>query len=274
MFQDRTFRSELGSYEILVLNDFTNRQPLTELVSGVSESQVRDALAEYELPTEAALLDTNIMLINTGEIMVLIDTGWGSQGSLLRILEEEGVARSEINLIIITHTDSDHTGGLLDEHGAISFPNAEYVVTRPAWNRWISDDYLRQLPTHQAEFVKQVTEIVQDDMRLQEVDDIVVPGVKLTDAAGHRQGHVAVEISSDGEKMLHAADAILSPIFVTHPTWHSPIDSRPAEAAQTRQSLLTQVAKDNLLLASAHLPFPGLCHVKAGRNGWLWQPIT
>lgn len=268
------FRFSLGSCELIVFNDFTNSQPLNQLVTGIPEEQVMAALRKLGFPPAPALLDTNILLISMGQTRALIDTGWGAQGNLHRLLHAAGVQRTAINLVILTHTDGDHTGGLLDVEGSLAFPNAHYVMTRPAWNRWTSDKYLRQLPDERVKFVEKVTALINEKKRLPDVGAEIVPGVRFVNAPGHRQGHVAVEISSDGGNLLHVADAILHPLFIMDPSWQSPIDSDPAEAAQTRQSLLSRAANSHMLVASAHLPFPGLGHVKAQGQRWLWQPIA
>lgn len=274
MFEGNSFRFSLGSFELIVFNDFTNSQPLNQLVAGVLEEQVAVALRKLRFPPAAALLDTNILLISMGDTVAMIDTGWGAQGNLHRLLHAAGIPGTYIDLVILTHADGDHTGGLLDAEGTLAFPNAQYAMTRPAWDLWTSANYLRRLPDERAAFVAKLTALINERMRLLDVDAEIVPGVRFVNAPGHRQGHVAVEISSDRKNLLHVADAILHPLFIMHPSWQSPIDSEPAEAAETRQMLLSRIADNNMLVASAHLPFPGLGHVEAQGERWLWRPIA
>lgn len=268
------YRFGLGSIGCVVFNDFTNTQPFAQLIAGVSEDQLTEAMRKEGLPTNGALLDTNVWLFGTGGRTVLIDSGWGAEGSLLRNMQVEGISPTDIDMVIITHTDGDHTGGLLDEQGALSFPNAQYAISRPAWTLWTSDAYLGELPDHRADSVRQASALMQDHTRMLDVDSEILPGVRVVDAPGHREGHIALVLSSEGEEMLHVADGILHPIFIMHPSWHSPIDSNPAGAAETRRELLSRAAENNMLVASAHLPFPGLGRVIQKGKGWQWQPIT
>ncbi|MFQ5932525.1 MAG: MBL fold metallo-hydrolase [Nitrospiraceae bacterium] len=267
------YRFRLGSFACTVLNDFTNPQPFGQLVAGVSENQLSEALRKQGLPTDRALLDTNILLIRMGDRLLLVDSGRGAEGDLFRRLRSRGIAPTDIDLVIITHTDSDHTGGLLDEEGFPSFPNAQYAMTGSAWNRWTSDSYQSQLPDDWVKFVQSATALLEEKTILLDVDSEIAPGLRVVDAPGHREGHMALALSSDGAEMLHVADGILHPIFIMNPQWHSPIDSYPAEAAETRWQLLSLAAESNMLIASAHLPFPGLGRVKQGGQGWDWQPI-
>lgn len=257
----------------MVFNDFTNPQSISQIIAGAPEAQIGDALRKNNLPIDGALLDTNILLISMGERTMLIDTGWGARGTLHRIMRAEGIAATEIDTVILTHSDSDHTGGLLDKEGLLSFPNAHYVMTREAWNLWTSDSYLSVIAADWAEFVHKATTLMRDRTTLLDGDSEIVTGVRVVDAPGHREGHIALAVSSGGEELLHVADSILHPVFVRHPLWHSPIDSYPAEAAETRRRLLYQAAQNNTLIASAHLPFPGLGHVTQRRQGWQWKPV-
>ncbi len=268
------FRFEWGGIECAVFNDFTNPQSLSQLVIGVPEKQVGRDFQKLGLPHDPALLDTNVLLVSMGGTRVLIDSGWGPQGSLLNHLRAEGISTSEVGLVIITHTDGDHVGGLLDGQGSLTFAHAEYVMTKSAWNRWTSDSYLGQLPEERADWVQTAVDLIRDRTRTLYPNDEIVPGVRMMDAPGHRDGHAAVVISSDRGEMLHVADAVLHPIFIMHPGWQSPIDSYPEQAARTRPLLLGRAAEEGMTVASAHLPFPGLGHVSARGDQWVWQPLA
>lgn len=274
MTEGRTLRFEWGGIECTIFNDFTNPQSLSQLVTGVPEGRVRENFKKLGLPHNPALLDTNVLLVSMDGTRVLIDSGWGPQGDLLNHLRAEGISPDEIGLVIITHTDGDHVGGLLDAEGNLTFANAEYVMTEAAWNRWTSDSYLGQLPDERASWVRTAADLMRDRTRSLNPDDEVVPGARMMGAPGHRDGHAAVVISPDRGEMLHVADAVLHPIFVSHPSWRSPIDSYPDQAAQTRRRLLERAAEEEMLVVSAHLPFPGLGHVRAQGSEWVWQPLA
>ena len=58
--------------------------------------------------------------------------------------------------------------------------------------------------------------------RLQMIDDgtQVAPGVRVAAAPGHTPGHLVVEVTSDGERLLILGDAVAHPIHLEHPDWH------------------------------------------------------
>lgn len=274
MVSEDIFHFALGPYEIAVFNDFTNPQPAGQLVTGVPELEVRDALVRAGLPAEMALLDTNVMWIDTGDMRVLIDSGWGPEGKLLKLMKAAGAAPEEVDFVVITHTDGDHIGGLLHPAGGLSFPHAQYAMTRSAWDRWTSAEYLGQLPGERADLVRHLADLLRDRTALFEGEGRTAPGVNLVDAPGHRQGHAAVEISSNDGRMLHVADAILSPIFVAHPDWHCPIDTDQPQASRTREEIVARAAESGMLIASSHLPFPGLGRITRRRGDLSWNPVA
>jgi glyoxylase-like metal-dependent hydrolase (beta-lactamase superfamily II) len=57
-------------------------------------------------------------------------------------------------------------------------------------------------------------------------------------SAGHTPGHIAVEISSNRERLLCTGDAVLHPIHLEHPDWHAVVDIIPEKVLTTRQRAL------------------------------------
>lgn len=50
-------------------------------------------------------------------------------------------------------------------------------------------------------------------------------------------------------------------------------DVDSAKARQSRQRILAEAATDKLWVAGAHLPFPGLGHVRKEAQGYAWVPV-
>jgi hypothetical protein len=49
------------------------------------------------------------------------------------------------------------------------------------------------------------------------------------------------------------------------------VDSKQAVAS--RKKIFAAAAKDNLWVAGAHLPFPGIGHMRAETRGYAWVPV-
>ena len=71
---------------------------------------------------------------------VLVDAGWGKEhkveGHTADLLHENGIAEDDITDILLTHMDTDHIGGLLN-NGQVVYPNATLWISRPEYAAWV-----------------------------------------------------------------------------------------------------------------------------------------
>jgi glyoxylase-like metal-dependent hydrolase (beta-lactamase superfamily II) len=113
--------------------------------------------------------------------------------------------------------------------------------------------------------------------RIEQVDpgEAIAPGVTLLAAPGHTPGHLAVELVSGAERALHVVDAAAEPrLHLSHSDWFLLPDLWPLRALQTRRALFDRAAAEDLLVLTAHFPFPGAGHVRADRDGWEWTAVV
>jgi glyoxylase-like metal-dependent hydrolase (beta-lactamase superfamily II) len=88
-------------------------------------------------------------------------------------------------------------------------------------------------------------------------------------------GHLAVEIASGGERVLHVVNAAAEPMLnLEHPDWFLAPDLWPAQALRTRRQLFDRAAAEDLLVLTAHFAFPGLGRVTADGDRWRWTPVA
>ena len=138
-------RTRVGNAEVTALLDgHTDVAP--GLMSRFDEAQVTAALTDYghALHDTGIRIPVNGYLINTGDRLVLIDTGAAAMfgatlGNLAANLSAAGVDPADVDTVLLTHLHVDHVGGLLDPAGQAFFPNAELVVAETEWNFWHDD---------------------------------------------------------------------------------------------------------------------------------------
>jgi glyoxylase-like metal-dependent hydrolase (beta-lactamase superfamily II) len=84
---------------------------------------------------------------------------------------------------------------------------------------------------------------------------------------------MAVQISSEGQRLLFVADALIHPLNLTYPETRGVTDHDPEEMLATRLRLLEKAAREKCLVATSHFQFPGLGYVRPKGDRWEWEPV-
>jgi glyoxylase-like metal-dependent hydrolase (beta-lactamase superfamily II) len=103
--------------------------------------------------------------------------------------------------------------------------------------------------------------------------DEVVSGIRSVDAAGHSPGLMAFHIESNGKRFMVTADTFTHYVMgVQRPDWHFDMDDDKDKAVATRKRMLDMLATERLIVASFHMPFPGLGWIEKTATGHRWVP--
>jgi glyoxylase-like metal-dependent hydrolase (beta-lactamase superfamily II) len=265
-------RFNVGEYEVTVIQDGLFQLDTAIFGANAEEGAVDALLAENNLPTGMINATLNITLVNTGDQLVLIDTGLSAAaapvgGRLIPTLELLGVTAADINAVVLSHFHQDHVNGVSDGSAA-TFPNATYYFPQVEW------DFLQNAPSdlEQANSAKALLQPISDGDQLQfyAADAEVVPGIQAIAAPGHTPGHSALLIASGGSQLLNIVDtAIQSVASVQRPDWYVAFDADGALASETRIALLGRAADEGLQILGYHFPFPGVGYI--ARDGESFQ---
>jgi glyoxylase-like metal-dependent hydrolase (beta-lactamase superfamily II) len=208
----------------------------------------------------------NLLLIDTGTVMALVDTGNGpgdgEDGELLERLADTDYTPEDIDLVIITHAHGDHIQANTNADGTPTFPNATYVISAPEWDHWTrepSDTVLANLIG------------IEDRVRRVAPDAEIAPGIQAVPAPGHTPGQIALLIGTGADRLLHVADAFHHPVELARPEWYFSFDHDAEQTVRTRRELLDLAARANLLVLPYHFGFPGLGRVVADGDAWIWR---
>ena len=221
----------------------------------------------------------NGLLLRRPGRTILVDAGsgvlshlWAFDGIVSEVpeaLAAAGVRADEIDLVLLTHLDDDHIGGLLagswPEPLELAFGQARVLAPRAGLEAVAAGE---GLPVG-VEERRRVVALLENAGVVEtfEPGDEIAPGVRVRDAPGHRAGHVCVEVAGD-PPFVHLADALHHEAHVEHPEWDGPADDDRPLALATRIALLRELADSSARAVASHVAGPAGFTVVAAGSGF------
>ena len=276
----QTYQFNLGELEGFALNDFSAIHSVGELIANPDIDELRRLTQEFSFTRNEVVGDYNNILIKTDNQIVLVDAGIPRpNGTLFMGLEKLRIDPGDIDTIIITHSDMDHIGGILDEERELSFPNARYFILDDAWQHWSTEKSRAELARlnnwtiEKTKFAWEIYSKIRGLIHPVKAGNEFIPGFQLFPALGHRYDHSILKVTSSNEQLTHISDTIAHPLFMAKVDWYSTYDADPAQAVETKKKLLRMCSSENALVFGAHFPFPGLGYAQQEHESWKWLPI-
>lgn len=273
---------KIGDLDVLVVSDGVLPLPVETMSTNVDPADRAAWFEEMFLGPDMFDWALNVLVVRSGDQTILIDAGLGGQfagfpraGQFPRRLEAAGIDLASVTDVIITHMHMDHVGGLLVEDVKKKLsPDVRIHVCKTEVEFWEDPDFSRTampapvpevLRTTAAQFVKAYGN------KLQTFDEEfeVAPGVVARRTGGHTPGHCVVHITSGGERLTFAGDALF-PVAFDHPDWQNGFEHDPEEAVRVRVDLLNTAAETGELLVATHLPFPSVGHIAKDGDTFRW----
>ena len=276
------YRMMLGDFEITALSDGTVDLKPKELLTNTTQAQV-GALLDRSFEGDAVPTSVNAYLVNTGEKLVLVDTGAAklfgpTLGNLLANLAAAGYKPEQVDAVLITHMHPDHVGGLMLD-GKPAFPNATVHADRHDADFWLAQANLDKAPAEMKGFFQGAMASMNPyvsggKMKPFDGNTQLFPGIRAMAAPGHTPGHTVYAIESKGSKLLLWGDLMhVAAVQFPEPQVTIAFDTDSKAAAEQRVKAYADAAQGRYLVAGAHLPFPGIGHIRADGKGYAWVPV-
>jgi len=278
------YRMNLGDFEVTALYDgYVDLDPA--LLKGIDDDNLDALLSRMFVSAENGVQTAvNAYLVNTGTELVLVDVGAAqcfgpTLGNIASNLKASGYQTEQVSMVLLTHLHPDHACGLRNSDGSATYPNATVYVPRAEAAYWLDAELAATMPEAAQPFFKMAQAAVepyQSQKRLKQYgrDTELMPGLRTVPTNGHTPGHNAYLFQSEGQDLMVWGDIVHShTVQFARPDVTIEFDVDSEKALATRKDMFNDAAKNRFWVAGAHLPFPGLGHVRRDGAAFAWVPV-
>jgi glyoxylase-like metal-dependent hydrolase (beta-lactamase superfamily II) len=275
------YRFNLGNAQVTVVSD--GPLPLGNpkgTFTGVSDEELRKMLSDNFLSPDNVVLEQNSPIVNTGDKLVLFDTGMGTAkgfgpttGRQQKSMAEAGIKPEDIDAVVFSHAHIDHIGGVVDEAGKVLFPNAQFYIAQSDLDYWTDEGKMGSPLKDFIVHARKNLLPVRDRLVFYKDGQEFLPGVQAMAAPGHTVGHHIFMITSDGKSFAFLGDLTHHQILLLEkPRMQFSYDTDPKQAAESRVRMLDTLAANKTPVMSYHYPWPGYGHVVKSGEGFHYIP--
>jgi glyoxylase-like metal-dependent hydrolase (beta-lactamase superfamily II) len=274
-------RFELGDAEVTVVSD--GPLPLGDpsgTFTGVPKEEVKKMLTDNFLNPDNVVLEQNSPVVNTGDKLILFDTGMGTSqafgpttGRQQKSLAEAGIKASDIDAVVLSHAHIDHIGGIVDASDKPLFPNAQYYISQADFDYWTDEGKLGSPLKDFVVHARKNLLPVRDRIVFFKDGQEFLPGVQAMAAPGHTVGHHMFMVTSKGKSFAFLGDLTHHAVLLLErPLMEFSYDTDPKQSAQSRVRMLTTLAANKIPVMSYHFAWPGYGHVAKAGDGFRYYP--
>ena len=275
------------------------RLRVTALFDGVVELG-RDELSNVDPARKASLIErgfvpetpkglqtaVNAYLVEAGGHRVLVDAGTAQcfgpgLGQVPANLRAAGYDPAQVEVVLLTHAHPDHMCGLVDAAGKPVYSNATVWLSQRDADYWL-DPATESKPGTRALY-KPLFKMARDAvvpyraagrLHLFADGEALPDGARALPSHGHTPGHTSFLFNAGGaQQVLVWGDIVhYHSVQFADPSAAYEADADRDQAIASRRDLLARAADGRWWLAGAHLPFPGIGHVRREGEGYAWVP--
>lgn len=269
----------LGEFQVDIVSDGHLTLPASFTFSGMPEDEIADLMRRHGLSKEGLQPDCNLTLLRQGDRAILFDVGAGpnfmdSAGKVVDALSEIDVDPGDVTDVVFTHAHPDHIWGILDDFDDPLFSEATYHISEAEINYWTDPNTVHTIGETRQAFAAGAARYlaaIEDSIVRFKPEREILSGIYARATPGHTPGHTSFEVRNGGESLLVVGDAIGNHhVAFEQPQWEANSDQDKALGAQSRTSLIEQLAVEKTKLIGFHFPYPGIGFVEKSGSGYKW----
>ena len=222
------------------------------------------------------------MVVETGEHIILVDTGWGDKQDekffrhsyicggegLLEGLSLRGYKPGDITDVFLTHLHADHCGGGVkrsdEKNGyALTFPKAVYHVTRAQWD-WAVKNNIREEDAYPPENILPIGESGQ--LNLIDSEGELFPGFSVRICFGHTPGLMIPVIQYNDKTLIYTGDLIPTSAHIPL-IWNMSYDIESLKTISEKEAILKEAFANNYILVFQHDERVECCRLVMSEKG-------
>ena len=278
------YRHAVGDMEVTALYDgYVDLS--ADLLKGIKASQMQSLLARmFQQDIKGIQTAVTAYLVHTGDRLVLVDAGAAScfgptLGQVQDNIRAAGYALDAIDTVLLTHMHPDHLCGLLAKDGKPAFPNATVWAAQADADFWLSEKLAAAAPEANKPFFQMARAAVAPyvaagTFRSFKPGEALLPGVSVVPTQGHTPGHMSYLFASKSKQLLVWGDIVHNhAVQFARPDVSIEFDTDQKQAIAARKALFEKAAKNAWGIAGAHLPFPGIGHIRKEPKAYAWVPV-
>ncbi len=267
----RFYQFKIGNVPCICFEESSKNISIVDEFTQDKHDEVLSAYLEHGAKNSQVEIGFNYLYIEQEGYKILIDTGLG-KGALLSCMEQIGLKANDIDVIIITHGDGDHVGGLHQ------FKRAKIIMAEKAYALWMDEEQRNALQKNAFNALKRVFPIesirgsnsgkerfatvvlpsLGERLQLVKDGEEFIRGLSMFPSPGHREDHYCLRIESAGSTLICLADALRHGFQMKYSKLPSMYDSVDELWTQSLQSIQAMDPGKSFLYFANHVSFPGV----------------
>ena len=259
---------------------------LADHLRGEQRAEISRLLAEGFMPPDGDRRTAVVaFLVEYDGTRILIDAGSGNSvgpdaGCLPESLAVAQTEPADIDHVLLTHLHPDHAGGLISPDGAAVFRTATVWAAKADADHWLDEGRAATATGLQRLMYNTAARALapyRDTSRFVTFGEAgeVIPGVRLLNLSGHTPGHTGYLLGEGEQTVLFWGDTMHShTVQLRRPEVTVASDSDELGAVAARRKVLELASSNRWWVGAAHLPFPGLGHLRRDADRYTWVPVT